>query len=293
MTAPKRAATTARKIPMTARPKITRKCEACRADMIRNPFPGTDKRSALCIECDFHPETLKTLTRAFSFHFPEATAPKAAPSLKKTKLFFGSKKNRNPYLADVLALVDGDELPFRDRIGFSQALPHAILLALARDRYIFKYAWAIPCQEALETIASYSPIVEIAAGSGYWAHLLTKMGADILAYDASVPRPSKKPSLPRRRYWFDVRKGNEESLKRHSDRALFLCWPPHKDPMAVNALKHYEGDTVLYIGEKRDGCTASDAFFRLLEKRFSLERTVELPVWPGMHDRLQVFKRRK
>ncbi len=46
---------------------------------------------------------------------------------------------------------------------------------------VSKYSWALPNEELLTEIASRSPIIEIGAGNGYWASLLSKKGADIIA----------------------------------------------------------------------------------------------------------------
>ena len=46
-----------------------------------------------------------------------------------------------------------------------------------------KYAWAIPDERALQILASFSPLIEIGAGRGYWARLLRDQGVDILAFD--------------------------------------------------------------------------------------------------------------
>ena len=44
-----------------------------------------------------------------------------------------------------------------------------------------------PKRIALRTILAYSPLVEIGAGTGYWARLLRQLGADIVCYDAVPP----------------------------------------------------------------------------------------------------------
>lgn len=46
-----------------------------------------------------------------------------------------------------------------------------------------KYAWAIPDERALQILASFSPLIEIGAGRGYWARLLRDQGVNILAFD--------------------------------------------------------------------------------------------------------------
>ena len=50
-----------------------------------------------------------------------------------------------------------------------------------------RFSWAIPNEEALDAIAAVGPIVEIGAGTGYWAWLLQKRGVDVVAYDATPP----------------------------------------------------------------------------------------------------------
>lgn len=47
----------------------------------------------------------------------------------------------------------------------------------ARDVLVRDYAWAIPNHEAIEACAALSPIVEVGAGSGYWAHIGQRMAA--------------------------------------------------------------------------------------------------------------------
>jgi hypothetical protein len=153
---------------------------------------------------------------------------------------------------------------------------------------IARFAWAIPNEKALETIARHAPILELGAGSGYWAFLLHQMGVDILAYD-------KKPVGARgerhKRGWGPVLRGTANKAKEHPDRSLFLCWPPYNTPFAYDALCQHRGQTVIYVGEGRGGCTADDAFHDELLKNWEEVETVDLPQWPGIHDYLSVWRR--
>src|SRR5579883_1374914 len=56
-----------------------------------------------------------------------------------------------------------------------------------RRFYIQKYAHAIPTNTALTAIADFAPIIEIGAGTGYWAFLLRRRGVDIICYDRHPP----------------------------------------------------------------------------------------------------------
>lgn len=199
--------------------------------------------------------------------------------LNMADAFLENALAENPYLDEVLSLVNGDMVSL---YGFDGLLNLA-KLARSRRELIYKYAFAIPNEPALRKIAERAPIVEIGAGSGYWAHLLSKMGVDVVAYD--------NWRNPNRTQWFDVQLSDESAVKNHSDRALFLCWPPFKNEMALNTIRQYEGKTVIYVGENEGGCTATDSFFDFLYKQFEQEDSVEIPVWPTMHDRMTIFTR--
>ena len=141
------------------------------------------------------------------------------------------------------------------------------------------YAWGVPTHEALECIAHHSPrgVVEIGAGTGYWASLIDQCGVDMLAYDERpmVDRnaplhdgfhrdspmngyhalPAVGNALP----FFHVLPGGADVASTHPERSLLLCWPPRESDdergltreqarMAVDALRSYTGSTVLYVG---------------------------------------------
>ena len=52
-----------------------------------------------------------------------------------------------------------------------------------RDHLSRKYAFGVPGNDALDCLARYGPLVEIGAGTGYWARCLRERGVDIFAYD--------------------------------------------------------------------------------------------------------------
>lgn len=156
-----------------------------------------------------------------------------------------------------------------------------------RDFAIRKYAWAIPSPEAIACVAKYSPILEVAAGIGYWTRLLILAGADVLAFDDhSWGTNGGGP-------WTNVVKGSLELVRPNSYRSLFLCWPPYNEPLARHALARYQGGTVIYIGEDCGGCTADDRFHGRLERTWQPIESVTLPQHYGTHDRLTVYRRRR
>lgn len=162
-----------------------------------------------------------------------------------------------------------------------------------RQTYCNEYAWAIPTDKVIDKIAKYSPLVELGAGTGYWAYLLCKAGADVVAYD--INPPDKQPKNPWHdrisQTWYEVLKGKPPKLTRHPDRALLLCWPPYDTPMADQALQYYRGDTVIYIGEGTGGCTATDSFHTTLYNKWKQVDDFNIPQWSGLHDSCTIYRR--
>jgi len=171
---------------------------------------------------------------------------------------------------------------------------------LARWRLVDRYAFAIPSPEAIALIARYSPLVEIGAGSGYWARLLREAGAEIRAYDIAPPPPrprEREQPQPGETYqfwrqWSRVMRGGPSVLARYSPAwNLLLCWPPYEKPMAADCLRRFRGRFVVYIGEE-DGCTADETFRQDLAAGWREVERLELPHWEGIWDELTVYERK-
>jgi hypothetical protein len=152
------------------------------------------------------------------------------------------------------------------------------------------YSWAIPNDAAIESIQKYRKIIEIGAGTGYWAMLLSKQDVDMVAYDDGSW--SQKPEFQFNKQWFDVQTGDETRILEHPDRTLMLCWPPRNNEVASKALNLYTGQVLIYIGEPREmGGTGTPAFFDALERDFKVIEVVDLPHWPGYGDKVYIYQR--
>ena len=181
-----------------------------------------------------------------------------------------------------------------------------------RKSYIQKYAHAIPTRTALNTIASFAPILEMGAGTGYWASLLRAQGVDVLCYDKNPPG---QPGSDSNHFheggtcWTEVLQGDDSAIDFHPHHTLLLCWPPPNSDMPVRALTLYRGERFIYIGELpededgylyfthlgkpvRKGITITPQFFTELRRGWDLLERVELPHWEICLDNLYVFKRK-
>lgn len=161
----------------------------------------------------------------------------------------------------------------------------------ARRTLVGRYAWAVPDEAAVTLLCELGPIVEIGAGSGYWASLVAAAGGDVVAYDAVAPG-TPGHEFGHHHGWYPVARGGPERAAAHSDRVLLLCWPPYATGFALECLEAYRGDTVVYVGEGRGGCCGDDGFHELLARDWETVRTLDIPHWPLVHDRLSVHRRR-
>ncbi len=151
------------------------------------------------------------------------------------------------------------------------------------------FSFAVPSAVALETLAEFAPVVEIGAGSGYWAGLLRERAVDVVALDARPPSAQGQPGaidVSSNRFFAStfthVAAGEPADLARHPDRTLFLCWPHSAAEEAGRAwdaecLEHYRGNTVIYVGESAGrtatahaphGVTSTAEFQRQLSESF-------------------------
>lgn len=172
-----------------------------------------------------------------------------------------------------------------------------------RYELVRKYSWAIPTEDVINTLAQIAPrIVEVGAGTGYWSWMLAQAGVDVVAYDRAPYENNWAGNN-----WFPIQKGGASKVARHPDRALLLCWPPYATPFAYWALKCYRGDTLIYIGENVGGCTGDDLFHAALSydygddneklkypvrNEWELHTSLYIPQWCGIHDSVEVYKRK-
>ena len=179
------------------------------------------------------------------------------------------------------------------------------------------FAWAIPNTTALQTLLNLGPILEIGAGTGYWAYLLSKQGGDVVAYDM---KDSHEGQSYRFRHSL-VQDGGIEQIqaKCHSHRTLLLCWPDiveesveddaDRGSFSLDCLTHYShGDVLAYIGElgphvvrtkkgwgdvfPPGGSSSSAAFQVELKESFDLVTRVCLPNWPPYNSHLTIWRRK-
>ena len=131
-----------------------------------------------------------------------------------------------------------------------------------------QYTYAIPSDRIHSEIKRIcgDKIVEMGAGTGYWAKYLSQFDINIIAFDKKETRVEYCDDV----YYSDIFEGTEEVLGEYSKYALMLVWPPYNEPFDYNCLKAYQGNYLIYVGEGYGGCTGDDDFFNLIEEEWEI-----------------------
>lgn len=185
-----------------------------------------------------------------------------------------------------------------------------------RDALVRRYSFAIPTDDALTLIRTVAPngVVEIGAGTGYWAGLLARRGVDVVAFDTEPAPSTSNPWFAGSPAWFPVRPAAHTVVRYHGARCLLLVWPTKNEAWPAETLELFVasgGTAVVHVGESAGGRTGDDMFHALLGEldrcwacaigladaacvcgvapRFRRTRELELPRWEGYHDELRIY----
>src|SRR5262249_51519126 len=109
---------------------------------------------------------------------------------------------RDDHFSQSLEMLDNGRLPDPD------VDVEGFLLMLAQ-----RYAYVFPSDSALTMLAGLGPLVEIGAGTGYWAHRLRSIGVDIAAFD-QAPLDGERTNRYHSRTspWTHVEQGDQAVL---------------------------------------------------------------------------------
>ncbi|MGW5175844.1 hypothetical protein ACWERY_15965 [Streptomyces sp. NPDC004082] len=164
----------------------------------------------------------------------------------------------------------------------------------SREHLATTYAWSIVSPGDVAWMTEQldgRSVVEIGAGTGYWAWQLEQAGVDVAAYDPHPPADDN--SYCKAGPYTTVLQDDATAVKHHQDRALLMVWPPYGGAHAGHALSLYEGDLLIYAGEGHGGCTADDTFYELLDAEWDEASVAPRHVsWWGIHCRLAAYQRK-
>ena len=227
----------------------------------------------------------------------------------------------NDYYDSYLVLMKQFAEKFRCLLRENQSIPVALLNDLSFKSLDMKrkYSWSIPSPAAVNKIKEHLPIIEVGAGTGYWAHCLEKAGvntSDLHCFDCSTTWLSHlnqyqdgSTCAVENSFYSALQQGPPEVVSSHSDKTLLLMWPDFMGlgDFGHQALLQYSGNTIITVGEWADatlgaysselqntfsGQSFSTAFQLKMSREFDLQETVRLPSWPLYCDELRVYSRK-
>jgi hypothetical protein len=199
----------------------------------------------------------------------------------------------NPYWEIIRQMpsVD-DDLPWRNEGLTPHGYSRGLVESCSREKLVGKYAWAIPSPGDITwmtRVLDGRGLVEVGAGSGYWAWQAQQAGIDTIAYEPVHPDDNKYVDGHE---WATVLRDGHEAAAHHPDRALLLCWPSYSEPWAAHTLATYNGDMLIYVGESEGGCCADDAFFELLDAEWEeAGRSPHHVTWWAIHCGMTAYRR--
>jgi hypothetical protein len=163
---------------------------------------------------------------------------------------------------------------------------HSLTQSGRRRTFIAFYGWAVPDRNAVARIREFAAdreLLEVCAGNGLWTRLLAVAGLRARATDAAPIAAAGFVPV-------EAMEAEAAVLLHRECSALMLSWPPFRSDAAFRALRAFTGDLLIYAGDAR---FCGDAQFHLLiEKDWLLEEQLPLPSWPGLADRVALYRAR-
>jgi len=209
-------------------------------------------------------------------------------------LFQFETKTNNPYLETFQALnKDFPMIDFRN-LGQDQAATmkymfNDLIRKRARDYLIRYYSFAVPNDQSIEMIINHmgNGLVEYGCGPAYWSWVIAQR---VIQSDKIVCFDTLDWGITgegRTKLWMNVIKCDPDAkvLKDHSKMTLLVVWPGGYLDMALN---QYQGDTIIYVGE-RGGCCDWD---ERLDNDWEQVDDCEIEQWDLINDHLYVLKRK-
>ena len=190
---------------------------------------------------------VKATTTATTTSNKSKSSSSSSSSSTTTALVASNSTTTNDYYNEVLELKKtcplwDDGIFFSSNVNHDDRMTEWLRIRILGKVLLDKYSWAIPDTRCLNILSTFSPLIEIGAGKGYWCSLLRNMNVDIVAYDNDKDNTDT---------FTTVLLGNEKSLKQKSNnnRNLFLCYPDENYELALKCMQYYDGQYIIHVGE--------------------------------------------
>lgn len=195
-------------------------------------------------------------------------------------------------IGDWVASGDPPSVAELQAAGFSGAeVENAESLRFARKAFVRDWGFAIPCREAVGALRKLGPLLEIGAGSGYWSAMLAAAGHDVVATDIGAGVTRYGTEVGSRAPF--VRLSAADAVLAYPERDVFCSWPAAGEGWITDALELTgPGRAMALVLDDRPGITGDESLRAFLNDRCEPIGDVAIPQFPGVRDRLLLFRRR-
>jgi len=154
---------------------------------------------------------------------------------------------------------------------------------------ITNYSWAVPNQEALEEMRGRK-VIEMGAGSGYWAWRLESVAKEVRPYD-KAPQWMGDNSWLIRKEWTRVEYGSVETLESSEADTLLLVWPNYFSDFGFDCLDKFKGERVVYVGEGEKGKCGNSKMFEEMNNNWKIVKSINNPQLTDANDHVIILER--
>lgn len=168
-----------------------------------------------------------------------------------------------------------------------------------RQEYIKKHSWYILTKEvahSLKEIMRNKSVVEVFAGTGYLAAQMRWLLKDQVKYRAY---DNHSTHLTEKKINYGVTHKNAFNCNIKDADIVVMAWPEYNSNNALRIVKKMEsGQTLIYQGESRGGCTGCYDFHYYLEDNFELDSEASDIIneghvrWYGIYDHWHIYKKK-
>lgn len=175
----------------------------------------------------------------------------------------------NDFLSLGMSIIENGLLP-EDKIEELGKFYYSATMFSARQIVIQEYGYPLLNNKFLNdfaTILKNDKVLDVGAGSGFLAKQLNARGINITAIDKYQSNNNYGFTTP----YFKIYEDDGVNHLKNSGimyDTIILSWPPYDTDMAYKILEALvPGQRLIYIGEGQGGCTADEAFFKLLQQK--------------------------
>jgi len=162
-----------------------------------------------------------------------------------------------------------------------------------RQLFLKHYSYAVPSNDIISKLAKYigeDSVLEVGGGLGLWAYLLSLEGVDIVSTD------SFEWNLNNIKFYNVIKMDYKKAINKYDTNILMMIWPPMDKmvgcDMSYKSVKLFRGNKIIYIGEPKGGSTATNNFFKELDKNWILVKSMKPIQWLYINTNIFIYERK-